>query len=84
MPEPLTRLEGVDGGWFEVVVGCVGACVVYVAFCVTVQTLAAVPDARTLEAKSAITKRVKADVVKRDGVCAILAFDEKWWAGNPT
>jgi hypothetical protein len=26
--EPLTRLEGVDGGWFEVVVGCVGACVV--------------------------------------------------------
>jgi hypothetical protein len=51
---------------------------------VTVQTLAAVPDARTLEAKSAITKRVKADVVKRDGVCAILAFDEKWWAGNPT
>ena len=28
MPEPLTRLEGVDGGWFEVVVGCVGACVV--------------------------------------------------------
>jgi hypothetical protein len=28
VPEPLTRLEGVDGGWFEVVVGCVGACVV--------------------------------------------------------
>jgi hypothetical protein len=28
VPEPLTRLEGVDGGWLEVVVGCVGACVV--------------------------------------------------------
>jgi hypothetical protein len=44
----------------------------------TVETLAAVPDARTLEAKSAMTKRVKANVVKRDGVRAILAFDEKW------
>jgi hypothetical protein len=26
--EPLTRLEGVDGVWDEVEVGCVGACVV--------------------------------------------------------
>ncbi len=41
-----------------------------------VTALTAVPDARTLEAKRAVTKRVKANFVKRDGVCAILALDE--------
>jgi hypothetical protein len=44
---------------------------------VAVETLTAVPDARTLEAKSAMTKRVKANVVKRDDVYAILALNEK-------
>jgi hypothetical protein len=44
----------------------------YVAFCVTVATLTAVPDASTLEAKSARRTRVKANVVKRGDERAIL------------
>ncbi len=41
-----------------------------------VTALTAVPDARTLEAKGAVTKRVKANFVKGDDVCAIFALDE--------
>jgi hypothetical protein len=44
---------------------------------VALAALTAVPDARTLEAKRAMTKRAKVSFVKRDDVCAILALDEK-------
>jgi hypothetical protein len=44
----------------------------YVAFCVAVATLTAVPDARTLEAKSARTSRVKERFMTRPRMGAIV------------
>lgn len=49
----------------------------YVAFCVTLAALTAVPEARTLEAKSARTRMVSAKLAKSGDERAMLAFDEK-------